>query len=686
MVHTHHLPQQLGLLLLLLAVSPTIAGTDQQCSFAGRRVTTAAGPVACACEAPWQGARCNELPSPPELRTPTEYAAASQVHAGRPLVVAQCDTRGSANPDCTAELNAALASASGSTVFVPQLPGGLPWSARGLKFASSDLRIVFEDGAVVQAYKNESYIFGCDPIADFSVMHRRSNVTLVGYGATLRMWRDEYVARCKHSEFRMALAIQGCDHIAISGLTISYAGGDGLIVMGDGAKAGSAGSMAATIDLVLRDMIFDRNYRQGISVISVVNMLAENCTMMNTNGTSPAHGVDFEPDVPADRLANITFRRCSSINNQGAGFGFDFAGLTSTVHWAAGVPPVSLRFEDCTVIGNHVGWAFTTAYPSLAGSMVVVGGSTEGTASHGIGIYDKAASSLRVSFSDHSMRNVSTGGVHCTDVDPSKLCAFPDLGPKNSPVALFIRTGTPEREGNVSFSGLSVEDSWDRPWLQVLGDSNGWSGIALSNITVHNPHGCKADVSKVFGTHKVPTGLTPITGLPAVRCNGSPAPQPQPPPPSPSPSPPPPPSGCAAAEEKYCASAQKVSAAKCSECVAAHLVELSHGGCSDKDVQKFCHLPTSSRRAHETVLKTSDEAATVPKSADGNPSKCPLPNGTFAPCGPGNEQCSAHGKFTRSPAVPQYHLMDLSSHGGQGALPGRYDMRRCGEQDPNGPM
>ena len=126
-------------------------------------------------------------------------------------------------------------------------------------YSGAEMVVCTNDGVVVQAYKNESYIFGCDPIADFSVMHRRSNLTLAGYGATLRMWRDDYVARCKHSEFRMALAIQGCTGIAISGLTISYAGGDGLIVMGDGSKAGSVGSMVATTDLVLRDMIFDRN-------------------------------------------------------------------------------------------------------------------------------------------------------------------------------------------------------------------------------------------------------------------------------------------------------------------------------------------------------------------------------------------------------------------------------------------
>jgi hypothetical protein len=63
-------------------------------------------------------------------------------------------------------------------------------------------------------------------------------------------------------------------------------------------------------------------------------------------------------------------------------------------------------------------------------------------------------------------------------------------------------------------------------------------------------------------------------------------------------------------------------------------------------------------------------AVAPPHTADGNPSQCVLPNGTLAPCGPGNEQCTVHGRFTRSPAVPQYHLMDLS----------------CGEQDPNGPI
>ena len=244
-------------------------------------------------------------------------------------------------------------------------------------------------------------------------------------------------------------------------------------------------------------------------------MRVMNTTLSNTNGTSPAHGVDFEPDTPNQRLSDIVFSNCTSVGNQGSGFGFDFAGLTST-HWAAGLPPVTISFEDCDAIGNHAGWTLTTAYPGLPGSVEVVRGTTSGSLSHGIGIYNKAASALGVSFRDHQVWNVSTGGSACTDVDAAKLC--PDGKPVNAPVALFIRDGTPEKEGGVNLSNLSVADSHDRPWLQVIGDSNGWSDVSLDWVSVTNPHGCVADLSHVYGTHPVPAHQTPVSGLADVHC------------------------------------------------------------------------------------------------------------------------------------------------------------------------
>jgi hypothetical protein len=251
-----------------------------QCSFAGRLLHPASSH--CICRAPWIGARCSELPTPPHRRTDATYAAALGGASRQPWVVAQCAPPGTTDTsDCTDGLNAALASPPGSTVFVPRLTTtspegfsssgtavGTPWNVRGVDFGGSNLRVVFEAGVIIQAKHNTTYLFACETISDLAVMHGLTNVSVAGYGATFRMWREIYVAQCKHSEFRMALAIQRSRGIQIAGLTISHAGGDGLIVMGDG-KPGPG--VDATVGLTLRDMILDRNYRQGISVISVVN-------------------------------------------------------------------------------------------------------------------------------------------------------------------------------------------------------------------------------------------------------------------------------------------------------------------------------------------------------------------------------------------------------------------------------
>ena len=47
-----------------------------------------------------------------------------------------------------------------------------------------------------------------------------------------------------------------------------------------------------------------------------------------------------------------------------------------------------------------------------------------------------------------------------------------------------------------------------------------------------------------------------------------------------------------------------------------------------------------------------------------NPTICPLPNGTRAPCGPGNDQC---GPPQDPNARPKFHVKDLT----------------CDENDPN---
>ena len=50
--------------------------------------------------------------------------------------------------------------------------------------------------------------------------------------------------------------------------------------------------------MVIRDVVCDRNYRLGIAVINVENLLVENCVLENSAGTDPQAGIDLEPDLP----------------------------------------------------------------------------------------------------------------------------------------------------------------------------------------------------------------------------------------------------------------------------------------------------------------------------------------------------------------------------------------------------
>ena len=60
--------------------------------------------------------------------------------------------------------------------------------------------------------------------------------------------------------------------------------------------------------------------RQGMSVISAVNLSVENTIFSNTAGTAPAAGVDLEPDFPHEAMVNITFKGCACVGNAGGGF------------------------------------------------------------------------------------------------------------------------------------------------------------------------------------------------------------------------------------------------------------------------------------------------------------------------------------------------------------------------------
>ncbi|MBQ6340190.1 MAG: right-handed parallel beta-helix repeat-containing protein [Kiritimatiellae bacterium] len=241
--------------------------------------------------------------------------------------------------DSTKFLQKALDSGARKIVIDRQVS---PWITRPL-FARSNCEIVFERGAEVVAKKGAFLGKGDSLIT----LKRAENVKLSGYGATLRMHRADYAAPpYAKAEWRMSINLLSCSNVVVEGLTLLESGGDGVYV-------GVAGKNGPCQDIVLRDLVCDRQYRQGISVISARNLLIERCVLRNTGGTPPAAGIDFEPNHANEELSGIVMRDCTVTDNQGVGLDFYLGQLDGTTK------PVSIKVVNCRMSGNSHGFALS---------------------------------------------------------------------------------------------------------------------------------------------------------------------------------------------------------------------------------------------------------------------------------------------------------------------------------------
>ncbi len=213
---------------------------------------------------------------------------------------------------------------------------GAPWITDRLT-GVSDQEIVFEPGTEVLA-KKDAFTGKSDALFTLAGV---TNVTLRGPGATLRMRRADYDAPpYVRAEWRHVLSIKSSANIRIIGLTLAESGGDGIYL-------GSLKPAWPNRDILIRDVVCDRNYRQGISVISAENLLIENTVMRDTAGTPPAAGIDFEPNHAGERLKNCVMRNCLTENNYGDGYEFYLPNLT------AASEPVAIRLENCRSRGDR---------------------------------------------------------------------------------------------------------------------------------------------------------------------------------------------------------------------------------------------------------------------------------------------------------------------------------------------
>ncbi|MFN3421862.1 MAG: right-handed parallel beta-helix repeat-containing protein, partial [Armatimonadota bacterium] len=330
--------------------------------------------------------------------------------------------------DATEALQAAIDSGA-QKVIVDNT--GKPWVISKTIHLRSNQEIVFEKGVVVEA-KQGAFLGRGDCLFLAAL---QSNITLIGYGATLRMRKLDYTKPpYEKAEWRHVLSIRSCENVRVYGLTLASSGGDGIYL-------GVAKRGIPCRNIHIKDVVCIDNYRQGVSVISAENVLMENVVMRDTGGTPPMAGIDFEPNEPTERLSNIVMRNCISQNNSGDGFAFYLHNLNATSH------PVSIRLEGCKAIGNRRGVSISVGNSkdkTVKGTIEFVDCEFEGSEGAGIFIAQKPPFGCEVRFVRCKVNNAAT-----------KL-------PKQAPIVFASARGNFEPIGGVEFVDCVVNDEIER--------------------------------------------------------------------------------------------------------------------------------------------------------------------------------------------------------------------------------
>ena len=344
------------------------------------------------------------------------------------------------------------------------------WIVTPIKLTSNQ-EILFEEGVVVTAKKGEfrgsnDCLFRAD---------NENNIVLRGYGATFQMQKRDYMDKnlYRKAEWRHTLSLKSCSDVTVLGLTFKFSGGDGIYIGNTGLQKNYCE------DIYIKDVICKFNYRQGISVISAVNLLIEDSEMSYTSGTSPKSGIDFEPNRGTEKLVNCIVRNCLFNNNYGAGIKIYLG------HNSPDSEDVSIKFENCYVT-------------SWEGNGIVIGSIRdngpngaiefsdciiEDIAKNGLLIYDKSADRARVIFHNCTWRNVA----------------------KYELTPLLIQQTNLEythKLGGIDFIDCFIEDNKPRPFLTATGVKDSNSGVydIKGNIMVKNRFGVEM---KLINPHDV---------------------------------------------------------------------------------------------------------------------------------------------------------------------------------------
>ena len=225
--------------------------------------------------------------------------------------------RGDGTADDTNAFNKALRAAQGGKLMVPA--GHYMINAIKSIRPLSNTIIELNDEAVLEVIPNAETHY------KLIRLHECDDVTICG--GTLKGDRQKH--KGTDGEWGMGICIgSGCARIALQGVHSREMWGDGFYV----------GGQVVPREVTIRDCIADFNRRQGLSVVTGVQITIVGNRFSNTRGTRPENGIDIEPDRGGPGVDNVWIEGNRFINN--GQVGIEIAGK-----WA----PIS----NVTIVKNH---------------------------------------------------------------------------------------------------------------------------------------------------------------------------------------------------------------------------------------------------------------------------------------------------------------------------------------------
>lgn len=210
--------------------------------------------------------------------------------------------------DVTAELEKALNS-DYDIIIIPKMDGGATWFTGPLRVKNGNKKIVIEDGVQIKAVSKEAYQSSTASLITFD---KATNIEVIGQGTNSLLSLPKTLF--DGGEWRMGISLRGCQNITISGISIDDTAGDGIYI-------GSKGGPCKNIKI--ESCTINQAARNGISVISCVNLMIKNCTIQNTSNIKnkkiavkgPFAGIDIEPNHFEEKVEDVRIENCNIKNN-----------------------------------------------------------------------------------------------------------------------------------------------------------------------------------------------------------------------------------------------------------------------------------------------------------------------------------------------------------------------------------